>query len=75
MMGLLKQNPLLFNDKRVGLDELPCRGTGLLDWEILRVFCTAEVFDRTNSTFWLAWKTDERAEIGQRGIVNAGNTL
>jgi hypothetical protein len=75
MMRLLKQNPLLFNDKCVGLDELPCWETSLLDWETLRVFCAAEFFNRTNPTFWSARQTDERAEVRQRGIVNAGETL
>ena len=65
----------MLNDKSVGLDEVPCWGTSPLERKRFGIFCTAEVFDRTNFTSRLARKTNERAKIGQCGIVNPGGTF
>jgi len=72
---LCEQDFALLNDKCVGLDELPRRGASFLDRESFRIFCPAEFFDRTNFTFGLARKTNERAKIDQCGIINPGGTF
>jgi len=65
----------LLNDKGVGLDEVSCLGTSFLDRESFRICGATEFFDRTNFTFRLARKTNERAKIGQCRIVNPGGTF
>jgi len=70
--GFLKQNSIRSNDKRVIFGQSYCWRPHFLYWQTFRIFCAAEFFDGANPAFWLPRKTNQRAEIDKRRIVDAG---
>ena len=71
--GLLKQNPIFLTDKSVVFDEFFCLGSTSLGRKRCRVGGAAKFFQRADWALWLTRRTDERAEIHERGIMPCGS--
>ena len=69
---LLQQNSVLLYDKHMRLDELFDWSASSLARQGFRIDGMAKLLDGTNSTFRLAWQTDQRAKIEKGGIVTGG---
>src|SRR5438552_13517799 len=72
---LLEQNSIATKSEGARFDKFFWRPRDFFDRESLRIVRAAEFFHGTNYAHGLAWKTDERAEIEERRVINAGRAL
>src|SRR5215472_9835896 len=70
-----KQNPARLNNESMIFAQSFHRRPRLFYRKGFRIFCAAEFVDRADMAFWLAWQTNQRTQIDERGVETRGTAL
>src|SRR5215471_11521313 len=70
-----KQNPARLNNESMIFAQSFHRRPRLFYRKGFRIFCAAEFVDRADIAFWLAWQTNQRTQIDERGVETRGTAL